>query len=578
MLHRVDYRAAGPRHREIQRPERAPVPMRRHIQRQLQRQRWQLRRRIGRRWALHLAAFALVLFALLAPNRLGNLSPATFVRIPVEGLFGVALVLLLPRRAMRPLAAVAGVVLSVLTIGKILDMGFFATLSRPFDPLADWTLLSNASEFVATSAGRTADLAATGGAILLTVAVVVLLTSSVVRLTHVVSRHARPTAVTVTALTVIWALCAGLGISTAPGDPVAAADTFTTAIDRAEQVNHEERAQETFATGLKVDPARTLPTNQLLTGLRGKDVVFTFVESYGRVALEDPQMAPMVDKILDDGTRQLKAKGFASRSAFLTSPMLGGGSWMAQATLMTGMWVTNQQLYNNLIASNRLSLNRAFHTAGWRTVGVMPGIIRAWPEGAFYGFDQVYDAHHLGYRGPQFTWSRVPDQFTLSSFQKLEMSKAGRGPIMVDMPLTSSHIPWAPLPKMVDWNGLGDGKVFGPIAAAGEKPDGLLQDPPRLRIAYRNSVEYTLTALLSYVQKYGNDNLVMVFMGDHQPSPLVVGPNASHGVPITIVARDPAVMKRIASWGWQDGLRPQQGAPVWRMDSFRDRFLKTFSG
>ncbi len=50
----------------------------------------------------------------------------------------------------------------------------------------------------------------------------------------------------------------------------------------------------------------------------------------------------------------------------------------------------------------------------------------------------------------------------------------------------------------------------------------------------------------------------MVFLGDHQPSPIASGANASHDVPITIVAKDPAVLERVTSWGWADGLRPKR--------------------
>jgi hypothetical protein len=37
------------------------------------------------------------------------------------------------------------------------------------------------------------------------------------------------------------------------------------------------------------------------------------------------------------------------------------------------------------------------------------------------------------------------------------------------------------------------------------------------------------------------------------------------------------VLSRIDEWGWQDGLIPSDQAPVWRMDTLRDRFLATFS-
>jgi hypothetical protein len=87
---------------------------------------------------------------------------------------------------------------------------------------------------------------------------------------------------------------------------------------------------------------------------------------------------------------------------------------------------------------------------------------------------------------------------------------------------------------------------------------------------------YSLNSLISYVETYGDDNLVLVFLGDHQPAPVVTGEDASRDVPITIVAHDPAVLDRISGWGWQDGLKPGPHAPVWRMDAFRDRFLTAF--
>jgi hypothetical protein len=56
----------------------------------------------------------------------------------------------------------------------------------------------------------------------------------------------------------------------------------------------------------------------------------------------------------------------------------------------------------------------------------------------------------------------------------------------------------------------------------------------------------------------------------------VSGLGASHDVPISVIAHDPAVMKRIAGWGWNAGLRPNPRAPVWPMSAFRDHFLRAF--
>jgi hypothetical protein len=129
----------------------------------------------------------------------------------------------------------------------------------------------------------------------------------------------------------------------------------------------------------------------------------------------------------------------------------------------------------------------------------------------------------------------------------------------------------------VDWEAVGDGSVYGPIAAAGKKKADVWKSTGKVRTEYARSVAYSVGSLTSWAATYGDENLVLVFFGDHQATPTISGRDASHDVPITIAAKDPAVLDRIAGWGWQDGIRPDSDAPVWRMDSFRDRFLTAFA-
>jgi hypothetical protein len=228
------------------------------------------------------------------------------------------------------------------------------------------------------------------------------------------------------------------------------------------------------------------------------------------------------------------------------------------------------------VSGDRLTLASAFHRAGWRTVGVEPGNTKYWPEGAFYRYDQVYDSRNLGYRGPAFAWSPMPDQYTMASFQRSAYGVAARGPLMAEITLTSSHEPWTRVPGMIDWNALGDGSIYRSIATAGAKRSSLWKHPAQVRAQYAASVAYSISTLVQWAARYGGRNLVLVFFGDHQAAPIVSGASANHDVPVTIVARDPAVLDKIAGWRWQPGLRPSPQAPVWRMDAFRDRFLTTF--
>src|SRR6185503_19397283 len=102
--------------------------------------------------------------------------------------------------------------------------------------------------------------------------------------------------------------------------------------------------------------------------------------------------SPGVAGVADRGTAELRAAGFASRSAFLTSPTFGGLSWLAHSTLQSGIRVDGQRRYDQLVANDRLTLTRAFKRAGWRAVGVMPANHRAWPQGSTYCHcDKVYD-------------------------------------------------------------------------------------------------------------------------------------------------------------------------------------------
>ncbi|GAB2788788.1 sulfatase-like hydrolase/transferase [Amycolatopsis magusensis] len=531
-------------------------------------------RRVLARAGLALAAL-LVLVALVVPGEPDRLTPGAFARLPVEALAGVALVLVLPVRPRRVLAVLAGAFLGLLTIVKLINMGFLVALDRPFNPVFDWDLFGPAMDLLVASLGETAAVVAVCGLVLLALALVAGLTLSAVRLARLVAGHRTASTRAVSVLGVIWIFCAVFGVQLVPGEPVAANSAVAFAYDDLRQVRADLLDQDAFAEeSAAPDPFGAVPGEQLLTALRGKDVVLTFVESYGRFAVQDSDVAARIGPLLDEGTNRLRAAGFGSRSAYLTSPTTGGGSWLAHSTLQSGLWIKNEQRYDSLFATDRLTLGGAFQRAGWRTVGDVPAHTRDWPEGGFYGFDQYYDARNVGYQGPSESYVTMPDQFTLSAFHRAERA-APHAPLMAEIDLVSSHWPWSPPPPVLDWNAVGDGSVYHSLMRP--PVEGLWSDPALIRGAYAETIEYSLSSLLSYVETHGGDDLVLVFLGDHQPSTMVTGDGADWDVPITIVARDPAVLDRVAGWGWHDGLRPGPQAPVWPMDEFRDHFLTAFA-
>ena len=120
-----------------------------------------------------------------------------------------------------------------------------------------------------------------------------------------------------------------------------------------------------------------------------------------------------------------------------------------------------------------------FRDAGWETTDVMPGTNRAWPEGAFFGFDRVHDARDARLPRPDFAWSPMPDQYALSAFERLEHGRTDRGPLMAQLELTSSHVPWTPFPKPVAWDAIGDGSIFAPQVEGAEPPDKVWKNDDR---------------------------------------------------------------------------------------------------
>ncbi|MEU0944199.1 sulfatase [Streptomyces canus] len=519
----------------------------------------------------------LVLLVLLFPNRLDHMNLRSFFRLPVEAIVIAAVLLVLPAKARRIAAVAFGLFLGLFTVLKFLDMGFYQTLARPFDLVFDWIMLGNATDWLRESFGRTGEVLAVTGVIVLFIALLALSTWATVRLTNVMSRHRSQAVGTTLVLGTVWVTCFTVGVQFG-GVSFATKGNTEFLANRVQHVRNGLGDAKVFEKQSAVDAFAATPPDQLLTGLRGKDVLFTFIESYGRVAIDDPAMAPEMDATLKKGDATLKSAGFASRSGWLRSPVTGAGSWMAHSTFLSGLWVKNQQRYLNLTSSDRATLTSYFQKTGdWRTVGIVPGVRKSWPEGKYFGLDHIYDSTHLGYKGPYFSWTPVPDQFSLEAFQKLEHGKKNRDPIMAEIILASSHNPWSPIAHTIDWNDLGDGSIFEQIKKEGTNPTEVWKSQERVRTEYRKAIQYSVDSLTQWMQRYGDKNTVLVFLGDHQPVPTVTKGSTSRDVPVTIVAKDPKVLDRVADWNWTEGLKPADNAPEWGMDKFRDRFMTAFA-
>ncbi len=543
---------------------------------------WHQRRpHVPRAWVRRLTgvlATVVVWAVLVAPDEIGALSLEAFARIPVEGLVLAALVLALPSRPATWLATLAGVMVGVVALLKLLDLGVSVAFARRFDPLGDPVYVGAGVSFLRDALGPANAYTVTVLAVLLMLTVLVLVPYAVRRAASLARGH-RPVAVpVVVALAVTWGACAVTGVRIGPAEPVAAASAIDLASTHVTEVRDRLRERAALAEAIADDDYADVPADRLLTALRGKDVLLVFVESYGQVALEGLPTSGALRATVDADGARLEAAGYDARSAYLTSPTFGAMSWLAHSTLQSGLWIDNQGTYDLLLDRDRLTLSSAFRKAGWRSVGVVPANTMDWPEGErFYRWEELYDSRNVGYEGPRFGYGRMPDQFALHAFGRLEMDQPGRRPVMAEIDLESSHNPWVPLPRMVEPDELGDGSVFVGMEDEGPQRDETWRSAERVKAAYVRSLEYSLEALTAFLEQRADEDLVVVMLGDHWPVTTVSGTTAGHDVPVSVIANDPTVLDRIEGWGWEKGLRPTEAAPEWRMDDFRDRFLAAYT-
>lgn len=520
-------------------------------------------------------ALLLGYLVLALPNQIGALARASEWWPPLELPLMLMALWGLPRRVTRFLSPLLAIVLVLLVLLKMADMVAFQAYWRIFDPISDWRLLGPGWNVFSGTVG-------TDKAWLLAAALVLVLLLILVIMVAGWSLLARQAASGQPAgqRRWLWAMASGLMLVSMAGfiwdDAPRPAESSRLMVEHVIQSRQNLRDLAALKEHAQQDPVAQTSTERLLTGLKGHDVLFVFIESYGRTAFEDERYAGVMRSRMAAIDSELGQAGFGARSAWLASPTVGGQSWLAHATLQSGLWINSQRRYNWLMDTDRVSLARLFKRAGWRTMAVEPALTREWLANRYFQFDKVYDARNLGYEGEPFNWITMPDQYTYAALQKLELSRKHRAPIMAEIATLTSHAPWTPIPPLVDWAQIGDGRIFNQWANAGDSPDVIWQDSERVRTQYLKSVDYALEALASFVAHYGNDNLVVIAMGDHQPASLITGEGASMDVPVHVMTRNRNILDRFGRWGWRPGMLPGQDSAHWGMDALRQRLVEGF--
>jgi hypothetical protein len=316
-----------------------------------------------------------------------------------------------------------------------------------------------------------------------------------------------------------------------------------------------------------------MPTN--LKKLGGRNVYLFLIESYGAAVFDRPDFARRVAPVYRAFETELGARGFSLATGLLDSPTSGGRSWLAFATLATGVRTSDQLQYELVLANKPKPLARFFREAGYRTVLAQPGTTRPWVKGEMFAFDQRYYAWNFDYAGPGYAWATMPDQYVLDFIRRREVTSRTSS-LFVQYVLVSSHAPWSHQPALLeDWERIQNGALYND------------QEMVRFPIqwpnfadaseAYITSVVYDLEVLERYLAKFVADDSLIILLGDHQPVPEVAGVSTSVSVPVHVLSREASLLAPFRARGYAPGMRPARRAPHPAMASFLRDFLSDFS-
>ena len=307
------------------------------------------------------------------------------------------------------------------------------------------------------------------------------------------------------------------------------------------------------------------------------DLFLFIVESYGHTVLANPTHFSLVDPTYERMGASLTAAGYQIHSHFLDSPAYGGNSWLADATLTTGVWIADQEIYDRLLLSRVPTLATMLSAVGFRTVNAQPANVTPWPEGDYFGFDAKYYYHDYGFRGPVLGWPPMTDQFAIDQIHRREVA-AATDPLFVQYVLISSHYPFRVIPRYIpDWDSLGDGSLY-------HRDDALVRISRQRdnetggSLGFATAINYTLEVIEGYLLGYvAERDALVVIVGDHQPWSGISGRGQPRSVPIHVLSKREDLLQPFVARGYTPGLVPQQPLPHQGMETFMRGLVEDFS-
>jgi len=340
-------------------------------------------------------------------------------------------------------------------------------------------------------------------------------------------------------------------------------------VDAVENVGRSVRVYNDIKLGVDQEVYEDLDAVELAERPR---VHVYIVESYGRAVLSKKIKADFL-KYRNGMAERWDLAGWHVATGLSEAPVMGGRSWLADATLLSGRTVKYESVYRHFVPKLSVinSIPKFFKDRGYRTVLMRPKD-KARPGVELvnhFEFSDTVFHKDLDYQGRNFGWVEIPDQYALGHIRDVVMPTLGTEPEFVFAHLGSSHIPWDQIPPILsDWrklNETGNRRVKTEEALSKKEIEFQLkrfkrQDAVRLRRLrptaenirdYFQAIRYSLEVVTRHILAMSDPPDLIVIMGDHQP-PLYKKSN-DFSVPVHVLARDRNLLKGFVVHGFRSG-------------------------
>lgn len=306
------------------------------------------------------------------------------------------------------------------------------------------------------------------------------------------------------------------------------------------------------------------------------NIYLLFIESYGTVITESPDLKPQYLQQIQGIENRLAEEEFHIASNYSLSPVIGGRSWLAFSSFMSGLKVENQIQYNDLIQRNIEYPNiiRYFNKQGYKSyrLSTMSNknadkLIPYERTNLYWGFDEWWTYRDFKYQGHQYdVLGGIPDQYALGYYREVISKEAKQAKILFFISM-ASHMPWYPPPPLLD-----DYKKLNQ-----KKPEVALKLEGDDVTRYSEAIKYDLELMTQFILEE-QESSIFILVGDHQPPSMeykIAGITEDSATPIHVISKDSVLVNYFLGAGFQRGMKVElEGLEYLKHEEFYELFME----